>query len=292
MAQSESKKLFETLFRIPFFRNEIDFYDLLKVVVNKHNGLTGIALDEFVDSKGTRMWNYFNKGQKYIQSNNTCSGVYEVVSDKHKKIKSVVDSNPKKYSQTKLIRLESRPLLLEKIDLLNSREYEALACLVLKILGAKRIFLTPPGNEAGIDFVGIIDFGIDAHFLFGINGPIRIIGQCKKYSTESQVNSIKEFNKTLDDVHSLTDKTKEVLPHWFRSAKGPILGWMIAHSGFQSGALDRSKNYGIICSDSKDLSELICCSKKYYGYLSNEERVNKLQSKLTELLADETLNEK
>tara|TARA_R100001369_G_scaffold91045_2_gene131171 strand:+ start:2605 stop:3483 length:879 start_codon:yes stop_codon:yes gene_type:complete len=292
MASSESKELFQAMFRLPTFEGEISFDTILKEVVKSTLGKDGISLDEFVNSKGIHLWNYFNKGQSHLKKINTCSPVYTVISDKYKIIKSTAKSNPKKYPPTKLQRFKSRPFILKEIDKLNSREYEALACCVLKLLGAKKIYLTPPGNEAGIDFISVIDFGPEAHFLFGINGPLRVIGQCKKYSTESQVSSIKEFNQTLSDVYSLTDKVKTVIPHWFRSAKGPIIGWMISHSGFQSGAVDRAKNYGLICSDSKDLAEVISISRKFHGDLDNPSRALKISGEIKGVLENEEYNKK
>ncbi|MFV9482252.1 restriction endonuclease [Christiangramia sp. ASW11-125] len=272
------------MFRLKSFSGDIEFNTLLREIVKQEIGISGIALDEFVEKKSNRLWNYFNKNQRKLISNSSCNPYYEIVSSKHKLIKSTCTTNPKGYSQLKLNRYKGRPNILEKIDELDSREYEALACQTVKLLGSKRFVLTPPGNEAGIDFIATINFGSDAHFLFGSNGPIRIIGQCKKYTSESQVNSIKEFNQTLLDVYSLTDKVKEFIPHWFRSSRGPIIGWMIAHSGFQSGAYDRAKNYGIICSDSKDIAELISTSRKYHPLLTQEERADLLKDSIQEIL--------
>lgn len=292
MAKSESKQLFDSLFRLSQFDGDLGFDDLLRQLVEKEKGIKGIQLDEYISSKGQRLWNYFNKNQKQLELINTCSPVYEVTSDKFKQIKSVLEANPKRYSKTKLSKLKYRPEFLQEIDKINSREYEALACLVLELLGAKKVMLTPSGNEAGIDFIGLIEFGEDAHFLFGTNGPIRIIGQSKMYQTEIQVNAIKEFNATLNDVYSLTDKVKTVIPHWFRQAKGPIIGWIISHEGFQSGAIDRAKNYGIICSDSRDISELISCSRKFKGDHASKDRPKMFKPEIDRIINDKEINNK
>ena len=52
------------------------------------------------------------------------------------------------------------------------------------------------------------------------------------------------------------------MPKWFDVISGPIIRWHIASSGHQSGALDYAKNYGILVSDTKQLVEIICKSKK------------------------------
>ncbi len=286
MALSESKLYFEGMFRKEGFRGESNFDDFLKSVVSSQRNISGIALDEYIEARLNRLWNYFNKEQKKLTKTNTCKPVFQVISPEYKRIRSYYSIDQIGFSRSKQRMFKSRPQILKAIDNLTHREYEALACVVLKSLGSKNVKLTPTGNEAGIDFIGTIGFNTDAHFLFGSNGPIRIIGQCKKYSSECQVNAIKEFNQTLLDVYSLTDKVKNHIPHWFRSARGLIIGWMISHSGFQSGAYDRSKNYGILNSDSKDVAEILSISRKFHRNLSDQDRANMISVEVKRFLSE------
>lgn len=154
-----------------------------------------------------------------------------------------------------------RPELYKYIDSLNDREYEILACVICKLLGADMILLTPKGNEGGVDFFARIPFSSKAHFLFGVKGPVRLVGQCKKYNTKDNVGHMKEFVTTMNNVYNRSFRLGEILPDWFKMERGDIIGWHISNYGHQVGALDVAKNYGILVSDSKQLIELLCTSK-------------------------------
>ena len=132
---------------------------------------------------------------------------------------------------------------------------------ICDLLGADKISLTAPGNEGGVDFFARISFPQKAHFLFGTKGPIRIVGQCKKYANRDNVGHMKEFVTTMNNVYNKSYRAGEILPDWFKLEKGDIIGWHIANSGHQTGALDVAKNYGILVSDTKQLIEIICNSK-------------------------------
>ena len=154
-----------------------------------------------------------------------------------------------------------RPELYKFFDKLNDREYEVMSCVICDLLGADKISLTAPGNEGGVDFFARISFPQKAHFLFGTKGPIRIVGQCKKYANRDNVGHMKEFVTTMNNVYNKSYRAGEILPDWFKLEKGDIIGWHIANSGHQTGALDVAKNYGILVSDTKQLIEIICNSK-------------------------------
>lgn len=136
-----------------------------------------------------------------------------------------------------------------------------MSCAICDLLGADKISLTAPGNEGGVDFFARISFPQKAHFLFGTKGPIRIVGQCKKYANRDNVGHMKEFVTTMNNVYNKSYRAGEILPDWFKLEKGDIIGWHIANSGHQTGALDVAKNYGILVSDTKQLIEIICNSK-------------------------------
>ncbi|SDP70176.1 restriction endonuclease [Desulforhopalus singaporensis] len=256
-----------------------DFTVILREAVSTALGKNGELLDKYLDSSVNRYWNCF----KNLIEDDKKKGIKPIaiiVDNELKKFTWFVNSENNGLSKKKNQLLKAIPSLLKILDKENARRYESLGCYVSELLGASKVHLTPPGNEAGIDFIASIKFSDDSHFLFGINGPIRIIGQCKKYESPVQVSSIKEFNQTLQDVYSLTPKMIKILPDWFRRERGPILGWFISHSGFQSGALDRAKNYGIIASDSRDIAEVVACSKKFYCHLHSEERAKSLEYEL------------
>jgi hypothetical protein len=162
----------------------------------------------------------------------------------------------------KLLRLRRRPAFLNMIDALTSREYEALACVAMNAAGASKISLTPPGNEGGVDFFALLPTPGKCHLFGGGANPVRVVGQSKKYSQAVQVDKLKEFLTTLQEVkHRGEPKTEKIVPPWFHGVRGPIVGCVIAHSGYQSGATSRARNHGVITADSLDVAEMLAMTK-------------------------------
>ena len=92
---------------------------------------------------------------------------------------------------------------------------------------------------------------------------MRVVGQCKKYTSPVQVSAVKEFIETLEDVkHRGEPKIEGQTPSWFHATRGPIVGLFVAHSGFQSGAETKARNHGIIAADSLDLAEIMAASER------------------------------
>lgn len=170
------------------------------------------------------------------------------------------DDDPRQ--RRKLLRLRHRPAFLNMIDALTSREYEALACVAMKAAGASAVMLTPSGNEGGVDFFALLPMPSRCHLFGGGVNPVRVIGQSKKYSQAVQADKLKEFLTTLEEVkHRGEPKTEKIVPPWFHAVRGPIVGCVIAHSGFQSGATSRARNHGVITADSLDIGEMLAMAK-------------------------------
>ena len=170
-------------------------------------------------------------------------------------------------------RLFFRPAFLKAIDNLTHREYEALPCVIVKIVGGRHIHLTPPGNEWGIDFFASIENPSKLHVFDGSRAPVRIVGQCKKYGGKLEIKEVKEFSRTLEALRNRKPELEKHVPIWFRSEIGPIVAWLICHSGAQAGALSLAKDEGIVVSDSVDLAECLCFLKKARAFsLGNEGR--------------------
>ena len=159
------------------------------------------------------------------------------------------------------IRLRSRPAIIEGIDALNSREFEGLGCAIGELCGASHVHLTLSGNECGIDFFATITVNGNNHVFSGNETPMRIIGQCKKYESRVEVDKVKAFNEAITDVQKKEPKVTALIPAWFQATRGPIIGWMVAHKGFQSGAKTRAHNHGILVSDTIDLAEIAALSR-------------------------------
>lgn len=282
---SEKQLLHNYLVKNHFQDGIITFDSIMEDIGSKIFNKKGIDLTSFVQNTSKRHWN------------NTLKLIYEDEKRSIVPVFKIIDSKTKLLSynnslsngfKAKLNR--DRVDFLNFIDNINDREYEALCCVVLKSLGANNIMLTPPGNEGGIDFIATIKFSSTAHFLFGINGPIKIIGQSKFYGQKVSVKDIKEFDSTISDVQRLSPKVSQVLPDWFKKEKGPIIGWFIAHSSFQSGANDRSKNFGFINSDSRDIVEVLSKSKKLLPYHATAERIQKMRDEINDFLKNNEYN--
>lgn len=266
-----------------------DFQEILREAVASSLDKTGTDIDRYVQSRLKSYWNDI----KVLNQEDMKRGIkpqFIIEDEISKKVSYYLSQERLSLPLKKAILLRSRTSILKKIDSLNPRKYEALSCLIMQLLGARDVLLTASGNEAGIDSLCAIKFGEGSHYLFGANGPVRVICQCKKYSTPVQVKEIKEFNSTLDDIHHLTEKVRDILPDWFRASKGPIIGWFISHSGFQSGATDRAKNHGIVLSDSRDLAEIIAGCRKFANGKSNSERARVLMDRVQKILASSIIN--
>jgi len=171
------------------------------------------------------------------------------------------------------------------IDGLNDREYEALACVSLGLVGASETFLTPPGNEGGVDFFALLPSLGRCHLFAGGHYPLRIIGQSKKYASAVEAGEFKEFLTTIEEVkHGGQSKTEKIVPPWFRAAYGPIVGLVIAHSGFQSGAETRARQHGVITADSLDMAEIVALSRAIPEHLGSGGRANDCQTRIRALL--------
>lgn len=161
-----------------------------------------------------------------------------------------------------VLRLQTRPYVMQNIDVLSDRDYEALGCMVCELIGATYVKLTPPGNEGGIDFFALVNLPSKSHIFRGDCRPIRIVGQSKMYRSRVGVDKVKELCETLNNVRNLNPAVFRHIPSWFLSSSGPIVGWLVTHSGLQSGAVTHAKNNGIIVSDSKDIAEIVALSRK------------------------------
>jgi hypothetical protein len=188
--------------------------------------------------------------------------------------------------RTRITSLQSRPTILSGIDTLDDRQYEALGGVISRLIGANAVFLTRRGNEGGIDFFASIHVYGSSHLFSGISSPVRVIGQSKKYKNPVQVDKIKEFIQTVQDVKNYRDEVRKHVPPWFRTARGPIVGWIIAHSGFQSGAQSRANTDGIVLSDSTDLAEIAALSRQLPRNQSASARAKHLESLVMNILAE------
>lgn len=88
----------------------------------------------------------------------------------------------------------------------------------------------------------------------------------------------------MQNVRHLSERVRRHIPTWFHDSRGPIIGWIMSHSGYQTGAADEAKNHGIIISDTLDLAELICLSNTFHANLPPSNRADQLVDECRRLI--------
>jgi hypothetical protein len=126
------------------------------------------------------------------------------------------------------------------------------------------VHLTPPGAEGGIDFIATIRLLNPSHIFSAVGREFRVVGQSKKYNTRVTVDRVDQFLRTMENVRSRSTRVANHLPAWFDVSAGPIIGWIIAHSGYQIGSADEAKKHGLILSDTLDVAESLSLSEQFY----------------------------
>lgn len=257
MSIKEDQTIFDGMYRIKYDDCEYYFEEIIKMAILKTLTEDPLKAEAMAASKVNRLWTLYKK-KHFEDLANGITPLFSVISEYEKKVRWIGERPDSNIGRSYF---KIRPDLYRYFDTLGHREYEVIACVICELLGADKICLTPKGNEGGVDFFARIPFSKKSHFMFGRKGPIRIVGQCKKYVGKDNIGNMKEFVTTLNNVYNKSFRVGEILPEWFKMEKGDIIGWHISNMGHQTGALDVAKNYGILVSDTEELIEIICCSK-------------------------------
>lgn len=275
---SEKKRLLTAFLRAEVDAGNIDFRHSLSTLAESVLEKSRLEADAFADANLKKYWNWL---AKEIDSHAirglvpffslAKGGGYSMSSVSHDLLSSSCDAE--RFMGTLAL---SRPAVLRQMDSMTDREYEALACVACSTLGSAKTQLTPPGNEGGIDFFAILSVNNTSHIFSSSGTEIRIVGQCKKYISPVSVDKLEQFITTLQNVRHRSERVRRHIPTWFDESRGPIVGWMMAHSGFQTGASDEAKNHGIILSDTLDLAEVFCLSESFHSDLAPVERARNL----------------
>lgn len=275
---SEKKDLLGALYRTEIGTGNSDFRQLLSSLAESVLQKSRADADAFAEANLRKYWNWLAKEVDGHVTRGltpffslTSGGSYAISSVCHS-----LSASLNTECQLRGIRAMSRPPVLRKIDAMTNREYEALACVVCSAIGSHKTYLTPQGNEGGVDFFATLSIQTRTHVLSAPGTEIRIIGQCKKYASPVAVDKLDQFITTMQSVRHRSERVRRHIPTWFDDSRGPILGWIMAHSGFQTGAANEAKNHGIVLSDTLDLAELICLSSTFHPALSPSDRANQL----------------
>lgn len=287
---SDTELILRWFYREVFPSGILEFDDLLAHAVVSALERSRMDAEAYVYKNSKRHWNDFLEKTEHDKQlgRSPLFLIQDRDSRRLKWIPSNVGLGPSLKEKSRTLRLGARPHITRMIDLLSDRQYEALGCVVSRLAGATEIRLTPRGNEGGIDFFALINTPARCHIFHGDYRPLRIVGQSKKYKDKVQVDRVKEFIETLDEVKRQSPEIEHLVPPWFRTTSGPVVGWLIAHSGAQGGAMTKARNHGIIISDTIDLAEISALSRQIDISSSAEERAKILHSWVLELLKMES----
>jgi len=176
--------------------------------------------------------------------------------------------------------------MLRMIDGLDDRECEALGCVIAQLGGASHMFLTPRCSEGGIDVFALLPLPSRCHLFRGGLYPIRIVGQCKKYKRAVEESEAKEFVETIQTVKYRGElKIERLVPAWFHATRGPIVGLMISHAGFQAAADTKARNHGLVFADTLDLAEIAALSRTLAVPLGGDARAKLCRDRVTQTLS-------
>ena len=229
--------------------------DLLRRAAQEALQKDAIDAEAFATANDRAFWNYLQRENARLRDLGI--SVAFAASDSLTRVLDCLplpaDSKPEEWHHALKLRL--RPTFLKTIDGLSDREYEALGCAVVEAMGASKVHLTPRSTEGGVDFYAAISQKGTAHLLGSPTSPIRVVGQSKLYRHSFGAPGFKEFMQTLSEVRYQSEvKTERAIPAWFRATRGPIIGMVFAHSGFQSGAESRARSHGIVIAESLELA--------------------------------------
>ncbi len=261
---SAKREIFNRLWRLRISESYQSFGDLLTQLAAVSLKIDMIAAERFSSQNLDKYWNWLSRELDIQKQRGLVPWLSQAensfaVFDGFQQISPGCDE----HQQILNVRLASRSSILQSIDMLSDRQYEALACVTCGAIGADVHYLTPAGNEGGIDFVALLKLNASNHLFSGPGTEMRIVGQCKKYRSSVSVDRLEQFLHVMQNVRHRASRVREQLPAWFEDAKGPIVGWVISHTGFQSGASDEAKKHGIIVSDSLDLTQLLALSDSF-----------------------------
>ncbi len=285
MANSQS--IIDWYYEQDFDRSWLDFDDHLVSAIQHSRTVSQMDAERFATNNSNRLWNQF---RLRIESDRQ-RGFYPTFSEVAAGVKRLfwlpMFFPPKlaKVDRHKRTRIRSRTHITQTIRSLSPVQYEALSLLACKLSGASHYGITPAANEFGIDFFATIPSLGRSRLLDGGMGPVRIVGQSKKHAKEVERGMLQRFASILSSIRERSEDVRDLIPTWFASERGPIVGWFVAHNGLQRGAKYYANRQGIIHSDSRDLAEVITMSRAWQPSEGVRAPVELMRREIDELLA-------
>ena len=284
---SEKQRLLAWLYRIDFPEGELLFADVLRRGAIEALGKDPIDADGYAQANETRIWNAVQRAAAADRER----GLFPRI--------QVSDAGLRRATWTlrlrgdglssrerrRRVRARARAPILRGIDNLSPREYEALGAVASRFAGADRTCLTPQSGEGGIDFFARLRQPGSTHVFSGLTAPFRVVGQAKKYWDKVGVEKVREFVTSIEGIRHQAAHLEPLVPAWFSDSSGPVVGWLISHSGFQSGAETLARNHGILISASLDLAEVCSQARAHSEEATPAERASRLGDEIARALA-------
>jgi hypothetical protein len=222
------------------------------------------AAEAFAKSRERRIWNQVIK----IVDEENRKGLYptfEILDPSRFELSWFAAGKATDSKRVRLMkmRLAHRGEILDVIDGVAAREYEALGCVICRFAGASKWYLTPANSDWGIDFLALVPAFGRSH-IFPLRGrQIRVVGQSKKWADPVPREKLELLVNKAEDIRRRNSELLSILPDWFISADGPIVGCMLSHRGAQSGAWDYAQSHGVVIANSRDLAEIVSLSRAW-----------------------------
>lgn len=176
------------------------------------------------------------------------------------------------------------PNILRFIDQCDDRNFELLCGVACRFLGAESVYVLPPSDDGGLDFVALVPaYTASPMFCSGRDG-LRIVGQSKMYRSSKVSNSeIKLHAQTINELRERNPHIVSRVPTWLLSSKSPMIGSVAGYSGHQDGALRVSHSHGIVASDAIDLAYILSIPKKFHFRYDAEAVFAKLRAECADI---------
>lgn len=255
---SDKEKIFRGLLRTEWKSTPFSFEDWLLNASKTYLGKNEQEAESYTEANKKRLFNAI-QAENDARVRMGLPSVIEVIDNKLLilSLKTPNNSGTKSHKQKVIFEV------LKWIDGIHHREFEYAGALLSKFIGATNVEVTPAGNEGGVDFYALIPVAGPSSIMHGPTRQLRIVGQCKKYSSKLTVDKVREFTDVVESIRRESTTMAERIPKWFSESKGPISGWMISSSGYQEGSIKLCKQRGILLSDDYDIALNIVNSRKF-----------------------------
>jgi len=260
------------------------FEDWLGENCSRVIGIDLSQIDVFVEANKLRLWNYVKVGMRELHDLFDITFV-EIVDEDRMLFRNLQFDLATAPRSVRDLKLGYRWALLNFVDQLTWRQYESLASVAVRLFRARNAILTPSGTEGGVDLYAVVPNCGPTQIFHGRHAFFKIVGQSKMHANPLDVGRTREFIHVVDAVRHRSAEINSRIPLWFHEVDGPIIGWINAHSGFQSGSTDLAKIHGLAMSDTIRVCESMLSIRRTPAFNGPQELIEVFSNKIMQELA-------